>query len=80
MKFAIEARLSQLFRLAIYGQTGFYAIIWTLYGHWGSGPSAPDGEIPNFNSVQLVMLHGDKGRFLVHILIFTPPLPSTKSV
>ena len=28
-------------------QTCFYANIWTLYGHWGSGPSAPDGEIPN---------------------------------
>ena len=23
-----------------------YATIWTLYGHWGSGPSATDEEIP----------------------------------
>ena len=25
--------------------TFFYATIWTLYGHWGSGPTAPDGDI-----------------------------------
>ena len=30
------------------------------------------------NSVQLIMPHGDKGRFLV--LIFTPPFSSTKLV
>ena len=30
------------------------------------------------NSVQLIMPHGDKERFLV--LIFTPPISSTKSV
>ena len=26
--------------------TSFYATTWTHNGNWGSGPRAPDGEIP----------------------------------
>ena len=36
MKFASEARLSQLFQFGNTEPTCFYATIWTLYGHWGS--------------------------------------------
>ena len=31
--------------------TCFYATIWTLYGHWGPDPNAPDREIPTLSNL-----------------------------
>ena len=56
MKSASEARLSQLPPFGNTEPTCFYATIWTRYGHWGSGPCAPDGEIPPQSNVKCLMV------------------------
>ena len=70
MKFASEARPSQ--SIVPFGNTEPTCM--PISGHFM--PSVPDGR--DTNSVQLIMPHGDIGRFLV--LIITLPLSSTKLV
>ena len=74
MKFASEARPSQY--IGPFGNTETTCM--PLSGHFMDIEGRVNIRRRDTNSVQLIMPHGDKGRFLV--LIFTPPLSSTKLV
>ena len=74
MKFASEARPSQY--IGPFGNTEPTCM--PLSGHFMDIEGRVLVYQRDTNSVQLIMPHGDKGRFLV--LIFTPPLSSTKLV